>query len=76
MQLVTGRDPEDTPEVMEVLAVEPESRATREHEGVSRLTIVYTWTRAYGTSSFEEGAPYGPQLGARVQAAESSGKMI
>ncbi|MFI5372590.1 MAG: TonB-dependent receptor plug domain-containing protein, partial [Candidatus Eisenbacteria bacterium] len=48
-------------------AIGLEARIWREVEGSSRLSLAYTWVRAYGTAALEEGAPYGPQLAARLQ---------
>jgi hypothetical protein len=47
-------------------AIGLETRIWRETDA-ARVSFAYTWTRAYGTASYEEGAPYGPQLAARLQ---------
>ncbi len=70
IRLADPHDPSSAPiyaNVDDAHAIGLELRVTREQAGTSRLSFDYTWMRAYGTSSYEEGAPYGPQLGARVQ---------
>jgi len=62
-------DPSSAPiygNVDDAHAIGLELQLTRGNEGASRVSFVYTGLRAYGTSSFEEGTPFGPKLAARV----------